>query len=34
MTSIARDADRERARKEIEQSLDEVTAAADRLVGA
>jgi lysophospholipid acyltransferase (LPLAT)-like uncharacterized protein len=34
MTSIARDADRERARKEIEQSLDEATAAADRLVGA
>ena len=34
MTSIARDADRERARKEIEQSLDEVTACADRLVSA
>jgi lysophospholipid acyltransferase (LPLAT)-like uncharacterized protein len=34
LTSIARDADRERARKEIERSLDEATAAADRLVGA
>jgi lysophospholipid acyltransferase (LPLAT)-like uncharacterized protein len=34
MTSIARDADRERARKEIERSLDEATAAADRLVRA
>ena len=34
MTSIARDADRERARKEIERSLDEATAAADRLVSA
>jgi lysophospholipid acyltransferase (LPLAT)-like uncharacterized protein len=34
MTSVARDADRERARKEIERSLDEATAAADRLVGA
>jgi lysophospholipid acyltransferase (LPLAT)-like uncharacterized protein len=34
MTSIARDADRERVRKEIERSLDEATAAADRLVGA
>ena len=32
MTSVARDSDRERARKEIEQSLDEATAAADRLV--
>ena len=34
MTSVARDSDRERARKEIEQSLDEATAAADRLVSA
>src|SRR5438445_8383713 len=34
MTSIARDADRERARKEIERGLDEATAAADRLVSA
>ena len=34
MTSIARDADRERARKELERSLDEATAAADRLVSA
>ena len=34
LTSIARDADRERARKEIERSLDEATAAADRLVSA
>jgi len=34
MTSIARNADRERARKEIERSLDEVTACADRLVTA
>jgi lysophospholipid acyltransferase (LPLAT)-like uncharacterized protein len=34
MTSIARDCDRERARKEIQRSLDEVTAAADRLVNA
>ena len=33
-TTIARDADRERARKEVERGLDEVTAAADRLVGA
>ena len=33
-TSIPRDADRERARKEIERSLDEVTAAAERLVSA
>jgi len=33
-TTIPRDADRERTRKEIEQSLDEATAAADRLVGA
>ena len=33
-TTIARDADRERARKDVERSLDEVTAAADRLVGA
>jgi hypothetical protein len=31
---IARDADLERARKDVEQSLDQVTAAADRLVGA
>jgi len=34
LTSIARDADRESARKEIERSLDEATAAADRLVSA
>ena len=34
MTSIARDADHDRARKEIQRSLDEATAAADRLVGA
>ena len=34
MTSIPRGADRERARKEIERSLDEATAAADRLVSA
>jgi lysophospholipid acyltransferase (LPLAT)-like uncharacterized protein len=34
MTSVARDGDRERARKEIEQSLDEATTAADRLVSA
>jgi len=34
MTSIARDADRERARKDIERGLDEATAAADRLVSA
>jgi hypothetical protein len=34
MISIARDDDRERARKEIQRSLDEVTAAADRLVSA
>jgi len=34
MTSIARDADRERARKELERGLDEATAAADRLVSA
>ena len=34
MASVARDADRERARKEIERSLDEATAAADRLVDA
>ena len=34
MTSVARDSDRERARKEIEQSLDEATASADRLVSA
>jgi lysophospholipid acyltransferase (LPLAT)-like uncharacterized protein len=33
-TTIARDADLERARKDVERSLDEVTAAADRLVGA
>ncbi|PYN74099.1 MAG: hypothetical protein DMD96_31415 [Candidatus Rokuibacteriota bacterium] len=33
-TTIARDADRERVRKEIERSLDEATAAADRLVSA
>jgi lysophospholipid acyltransferase (LPLAT)-like uncharacterized protein len=33
-TSVPRDADRERARKEIQRSLDEATAAADRLVGA
>jgi len=31
-TAIPRDADRERARKEIERSLDEATAAAERLV--
>ncbi len=31
---IARDADRERAAKEVARDLDEVTAAADRLVGA
>lgn len=31
---VARDADRARAAKEIERSLDDVTAAADRLVGA
>jgi lysophospholipid acyltransferase (LPLAT)-like uncharacterized protein len=34
MTSIAREADHDRARKEIQRSLDEATAAADRLVGA
>ena len=34
MTSIPRDADRERARKEIERGLDEATAAADRLASA
>ena len=34
MTSIARDADREQARKEIERSLDGVTAFAERLVSA
>jgi hypothetical protein len=34
VTSIARDDDRERARKEIQRSLDEATAAADRLVNA
>jgi lysophospholipid acyltransferase (LPLAT)-like uncharacterized protein len=34
MTSIARDGDREQARKEIQRSLDEATAAADRLVSA
>lgn len=33
-TTIARDGDLERARKDVEQSLDQVTAAADRLVGA
>jgi lysophospholipid acyltransferase (LPLAT)-like uncharacterized protein len=33
-TSIDRDADRERARKDIQRSLDDATAAADRLVGA
>lgn len=33
-TTIARDDDLERARKDVEQSLDQVTAAADRLVGA
>ena len=33
VTSVPRDADRERARKEIQRSLDEATAAADRLVG-
>jgi hypothetical protein len=33
-TSVSRDADRERARKEIQRSLDDATAAADRLVGA
>jgi lysophospholipid acyltransferase (LPLAT)-like uncharacterized protein len=32
--AVARDADRARAVKEVERSLDEVTAAADRLVGA
>lgn len=32
--TIARDADRERVRRELEQSLIEVTAAADRLVAA
>jgi len=32
--SIARDADRERARKDLERSLNEATAAADRLVSA
>lgn len=31
-TTIGRDADRERARKDVERSLDEATAAADRLV--
>jgi lysophospholipid acyltransferase (LPLAT)-like uncharacterized protein len=34
MTSIDRDSDREQARKEIQRSLDEATAAADRLVNA
>jgi lysophospholipid acyltransferase (LPLAT)-like uncharacterized protein len=34
MTSIDRDSDREQARKEIQRSLDEATAAADRLVHA
>jgi len=34
MTSIERGVDRERARKEIQRSLDEATAAADRLVSA
>ena len=34
MTSIDRDGDREQARKEIQRSLDEATAAADRLVNA
>ena len=33
-TAIPRDADRERARREIERSLDEATAAAERLVSA
>jgi hypothetical protein len=33
-TSVPRDADRAHARKEIQRSLDEATAAADRLVGA
>ena len=33
-TSIDRGADRERARKDIQRSLDDATAAADRLVGA
>jgi lysophospholipid acyltransferase (LPLAT)-like uncharacterized protein len=33
-TTIARDGDLDRARKDVEQSLDQVTAAADRLVGA
>jgi lysophospholipid acyltransferase (LPLAT)-like uncharacterized protein len=33
-TSVPRDADRERARKEIQRGLDEATAAADRLVSA
>ena len=33
-TSIDRDADRERARKDIQRNLDDATAAADRLVGA
>jgi lysophospholipid acyltransferase (LPLAT)-like uncharacterized protein len=34
MMSIDRDGDREQARKEIQRSLDEATAAADRLVNA
>jgi lysophospholipid acyltransferase (LPLAT)-like uncharacterized protein len=34
MTSIDRDSDREQARREIQRSLDEATAAADRLVNA
>jgi lysophospholipid acyltransferase (LPLAT)-like uncharacterized protein len=33
-TTIARDADFELARKDVERRLDEVTATADRLVGA
>ena len=33
-TSIGRHADRERAQKDIQRSLDDATAAADRLVGA
>lgn len=33
-TTIARDTDLERARKDVQRSLDEVTAAADRLVSA